>query len=1334
MTSNQFPTTQTSLKYGVMAMVLLWGASAFAQEASDARYTAYYPLKNQPAASLVQQLGGLLDQLLPDEQVRVHRASDSQVCVEGTPRAHQTVATLLKRLDVPSEPVKTAPPEALPPIHPTPDSRPDVPAKPVARIYPADAGGPEDMAQRWHALSQNRPDVRIAAIPENNQVVVFAPPDFHELLTRQTQPPTASAVPESAGMPPSQPVSPEMPSAELQQVESFIPLARIGVDQAEKALQSIIGSRLRFQPDQSTSGRVYVFEVSREGQLRIAMDARRSGIMVQGPRRLVEQFTHLVRRLDAPTVTDRTRRIIPLRRADLRKVREAVNAYRSGANPPDDEGSSSGPPNGGEADGRRGPRGINLVNYELVSQIMQPGGGPPPVMPPRMVPGAYPGWGFGPEDLDDPTLRELGTDLEVEILPDLDVVILQGRPRDVEAMTKIIEELERLSAETVPQIEVLLLQHTSGEAMAEIIEQVREDLIGGRQGRIAVLPLVKPNALLLIGWGESVKAIKGLVDELDKPVSPESQFCVFPLKYASATQVRSDLLEFFDKDEGLAPRIEVVAEVRTNSLLVRASSRDMAEVARFIEKVDVDESGAVSRVKIFKLKNSLADEIGGTLQSAIDAARGGGRSEKASILELLAIDKQEATLIRSGLLADVNIVPDVRTNSLIVSAPAQSLPLIEALIERLDAPSVVAQIKVFQIVNADANNMVRTLQSLLPTQQAGLSSRPTLPVAEGESSLAPVRFAVDIRTNSIIATGSQGDLAIIEALLLRLDEKDVIERETTVYRLRNSPAVDVANAISNFLRSERQVERGVPGQESPFRQIEREVIVVPELINNALIISATPRYFDEIMQLIKKLDEHPPQVAIQVLIAEVRLDNLDEFGVELGLQDSLLFDRGLLSEIQTITNTDVVSTPSGIITVTEQEVVSADTIPGYNFVGLPLGNNSSRNALANKSNVAGQGTTSFAVGRINNELGFGGLTLSASSDSVSVLVRALQECRRLEVLSRPQIRTMDNQSAFIQIGQRVPRITGVTLNQNGMTQNIELEDVGLILGVTPRISPEGNVVMELDAEKSELAPQADGIPVAVQGGQVIYSPSVNVTTAQTTVSARSGETIVLGGLIINGTSEVHRRVPWLWKIPILGHLFRYDSVETRRVELLIIMTPWIIRTPEDDERFKQREAARMHWCLAAVNQIHGDTGLFDITGPVAGAACFDQVPGVVYPDAQGVILPPEVGKEGEMSPGGTMALPEAIPTPRPLMQGMPGNGVPPAGAQPPLIQPPMQQPVRQPVQQPPPDSLPSPSPRDDWMRLHPEPAYQENGPMTRTVAPTDGAVRSYTVPSVSQNR
>ena len=177
--------------------------------------------------------------------------------------------------------------------------------------------------------------------------------------------------------------------------------------------------------------------------------------------------------------------------------------------------------------------------------------------------------------------------------------------------------------------------------------------------------------------------------------------------------------------------------------------------------------------------------------------------------------------------------------------------------------------------------------------------------------------------------------------------------------------------------------------------------------------------------------------------------------------------------------------------------------------------------------------------------GFGGLVLAASSRNVSVLIRALQEDREMRILSRPLVRTLDNQPAFIQVGQRVPRIIGTTVGVNGQSNQIDLENVGLILGVTPRISPDGNVVMEIDAEKSKVGPEDEGIPVAVSvDGTIIRSPRVDTITAQATVSVADGETVVLGGMISTENETIERRAPYLADIPVLGHLFRYDSALT----------------------------------------------------------------------------------------------------------------------------------------------------------------------------------------------
>jgi len=220
----------------------------------------------------------------------------------------------------------------------------------------------------------------------------------------------------------------------------------------------------------------------------------------------------------------------------------------------------------------------------------------------------------------------------------------------------------------------------------------------------------------------------------------------------------------------------------------------------------------------------------------------------------------------------------------------------------------------------------------------------------------------------------------------------------------------------------------------------------------------------------------------------------------------------------------------------------------------------------------------------------------------------MNQSRTMEILSRPQVMTLDNQPAFIQVGERVPRITGTSINQVGQVNSVALENVGLILGVTPRISPEGMVVMEIDAEKSDVGPEIEGIPVSVSSqGQVIRSPRVNITTAQTTVSAASGQTIVIGGLITTDNRTVSRRVPYLSDIPLLGQLFRYDSSSNNRRELLIILTPHVVRGPEEAELLKQMEMSRMSWI---------SSDIFDWMNPqmpISSSLDGDQVP-TVYPD------------------------------------------------------------------------------------------------------------------------
>jgi type II secretion system protein D len=841
----------------------------------------------------------------------------------------------------------------------------------------------------------------------------------------------------------------------------------------------------------------------------------------------------------------------------------------------------------------------------------------------------------------------LPSDVLVEMMPDLDVVIVRGSDAAIPRIVEIIQAIERISEETEPQIEIYEFQHIDCVSVGYLLAQTYENYLGSRHGRCWTLPLMKPNALLLIGWGDAVNGVKDLLAELDQPVPPESQFHMIPLRHISATLLSATIQQMFPMTPpgSLAPRVRVIPDVRTNSVIIQAAPRDLVEVEALVRQLDVEEGESVAQVRMIQLKNSLVTDMIQTIQEAIAASSRPTPGGRLSVLELLTIESGQEQVLRSGLLNDVQFTGNTRTNTIIVSGPAESMPLIELLVEQLDQPSGVAQIKVFQIVNGDATSLVATLQSLIPSQIAGQPSA-ALPGALGEESLVPVRFAVDSRTNTIIAAGSEGDLRMIEALLLRLDMQDLDSRTSLVIRLENAPADSVAVAVNEYLRSRREIQQAAPGVISPYQQLASEIIVVPDAITNSLLINATPEYHEEIFAMIQDLDAQPAQVMIQVMIAEVALNDTDEFGVELGLQDSVLFDRSLLGDLESIRKTTTEDTGSGVITTVEDIILAATLNPGFDFnTSSGVGSAGSTQSLATSNLVGTQGLTSLGLDRVNDDLGFGGFVFSASSESVSVLVRALQENRRLEVLSRPQVTTLDNQPAFIQVGKEVARITQARIDERtgSQTNSFQMVPIGLIVEVTPRVSPDGKIVMAVDAEKSSLDPVDQGVPIAVTQDREVRAPNISMTRAVTTVSASNGETIVIGGLITKRTTEIHRQVPILGEIPLLGHLFGYDLEGTERSELLIILTPRIVLNGEDAERIKEAEMARMHWTLQDVAEIQGDVGLYDLTAerPAIGDAPIIQPP------------PLDIDNDADLEELPSLPSPMIPPTPAPLPVQLP---------------------------------------------------------------------------------
>ena len=956
----------------------------------------------------------------------------------------------------------------------------------------------------------------------------------------------------------------------------------------EDAIQRLAGSRLVVTTERNGELANLTIVNRGGGSDIIQVDRRQNKVTMLGSSPSVSGWTHVVYSLDQGQVdSNRLTQVVPLTPAEPQRVKKAMR----------------------------------LVSATIQEQA---GGGAQPQAQAQVEIG------------DDERAMAMGSldtlgsdsglfgDVQIEFIEEIDLVIIRGNKRDVERTLKVIDEIKKQARETQPEVDVYQLQHANAEAVAALVTQLYDAVYAPRQGTVSITALGQPNALLLIGRKEVVNSVKELVAKIDQPLGPQDQLKVIPLQHASAVDIEGRIRDFFvnrpgendDDRTGLGTRVKILADYRTNSLIVQASPREMNEVELLINQLDVETTAAENAVRVFRLKNTLAEDLQTVITEVIGGQTTGGDESLATPpsgkLSIVTVDGNK---VESGILAGVIITADPSVNALVVRAPAPSMALIEKLIAELDSlPSAEAVIKVFQLRNGDATTLAQTLQGLFGlavtagqgAQNSFLNSlsRSSLTTG-GESSLVQLQIAAEARTNSVIVSGSKSDLTVIEALVLRLDEDVIESRRTEVIWLRNASAINVATALSSYFTSLSQVQQnlnnGVNQIISAQELVNRQVFVVPEEATNSILLSASPDYFQTAMNLVQRLDRRPPMVSIQVLIAEVQLDDGFELGAEWGLQDGLLFDR------QSATGGTLTSPVFGL---------------GSALAGP------SRAGLGQTQNVAGQGLTSFGVGR-TNAAGQGGLVLSASSEAVGILIRALQTANRLQVLNRPQLTTLDSQIATAQVGQSVPRVTGVSQATIGSPQQVITtpEDVGLLLNVLPRVNPDGLILMQVGIENSSVGDPNTGIPIGFgANGEVIRSPIINRTRADTVVSAYSGQTVVFAGLISKSRSSSRSQIPVLGSIPYLGAAFRYDTESEQRRELMVVLTPRIIQTDEEYDLLKEVETSRMSWCLADVLNLHGDVGLSGgngLWGPAKSAVIYPQINSPLPPDR----APTSVGSE-----------------------------------------------------------------------------------------------------------
>jgi general secretion pathway protein D len=294
---------------------------------------------------------------------------------------------------------------------------------------------------------------------------------------------------------------------------------------------------------------------------------------------------------------------------------------------------------------------------------------------------------------------------------------------------------------------------------------------------------------------------------------------------------------------------------------------------------------------------------------------------------------------------------------------------------------------------------------------------------------------------------------------------------------------------------------------------------------NSLIITAPDPFYRQMRSVIDQLDSRRAQVYIESMIVEVGGDNLADFGFQW------------------------------------QGILGNDGDKNIGFAGTNLPTQSSPGILDLTTAIA-TGSAS-AVSALPQGLNFGILHKFGNSYNLAALARALQAQTKANIMSTPNMVTLDNEEAKIVVGQNVPFITGqLASTGTGVAnpfQTIERKDVGITLRIKPQIGEGGTVRMQIFQEQSSVKSET-------AAGTTNAGPSTTKRSIESTIVVDDGQIIVLGGLIEDRFTETKSKVPLLGDIPVLGALFRSDTRTRRKTNLMVFLRPMIMRSGEDANR------------------------------------------------------------------------------------------------------------------------------------------------------------------------
>lgn len=453
-------------------------------------------------------------------------------------------------------------------------------------------------------------------------------------------------------------------------------------------------------------------------------------------------------------------------------------------------------------------------------------------------------------------------------------------------------------------------------------------------------------------------------------------------------------------------------------------------------------------------------------------------------------------------LSNVQVVPENNNRLLILEGGRSDIERALQIIAMMDVPHARGRdIRMLSLVYMSPQQLMTQLQELM--------------TAEGITLNQDVSLVALPRLNSVVVYASNATLGNrISMWASKLDVPTGGEQSRFyVYRPQFAKAADLLDSVGPLLAGLVQAE-GNQQQANPERN---RLQINADESQNAVIIQASPSRYHEILTLLEQLDRMPGQIAMQVVIAEVTLNNSEQFGVNWQ----------------------------------------------YN----------SRGIRADAGNPASGAAPRMLTGTL---AGAGSIALEGVSGNWSGDFNASITNTSVKVLSRPYLVVRDGESATISSGDQVPvRVESVSSETNPgvVRESVQYRSTGINLSVTPTINADGLISLEISQESSGVSPT----------GGAALAPVITNRSMTTSALVLNGQTIVLGGLIQEKQSKADNKVPILGSIPLLGNLFKSKNDGNDRTELIMMITPRIIRESSEMDEFSRKLTELMSIPLAPTN-------------------------------------------------------------------------------------------------------------------------------------------------------